>query len=150
MPLLSCPWTTQPVPAHGATPAHIHLPHTSWVTHTSLETTLALLHPLPTAARGQCQRPGGNSLPRVPTAPEGLTGGCAGSGDSRGSPGCSGIVWSHAWPAWRPRGKTDQNNSAQHPFTGGAWAEGNSKDMLMSPWREFNVETAPGCSEGQE
>lgn len=69
--LLKCPWTTQPVPASRAIPAHIHLLHTSGVTLTSLETTLAFLHPLPGAARGQCQRPGGQFPSQSPHSSRG-------------------------------------------------------------------------------
>lgn len=107
--------------------------------------------PAPRSSRGSVPKArGAIPFPESPQLERGSHRGCAGSGHSRGSPGCSGIVWTRAWPAWCPRGKTDQNNSAQHPFKGSAQAEGNSKDVLMSAWRGLNVETAPGCSEVQE
>lgn len=80
--------------------------------------------PAPEQPGGSAKGQGGNSLPRVPPAPEGLPQGLCWLWAQQG---CSGTVWIHAWPACCPRGKTDQNNSAQHPFTGGIQAEGTAR-----------------------
>lgn len=80
--------------------------------------------PAPEQPGGSAKGQGGNSLPRVPPAPEGLPQGPCWLWAQQG---CSGTVWIHAWPACCPRGKTDQNNSAQHPFTGGIQAEGTAR-----------------------
>lgn len=103
--------------------------------------------PSPGAARGQCQRPGGQfpsqSAPSSRGAPTGAVLALGTAGLLRDSlDPCLACLLSQR----ENRPKQLSTTPIYRRYSG----RGDSKDMLMSPWNEFNVGAAPGCSEGQE